>query len=60
VTMGRGRSLPFVPGRKREDWDLPLRLGGPAPERVRAIREPIRGRVERLIAARGNPERSGV
>ena len=43
---------PFVPGLQREDWDLPDPKGLP-PERVRAIRDEIRARVERLVGARG-------
>jgi arsenate reductase len=52
VTMGCGEACPFVAGLKRDDWDLPDPKGQP-PERVRAIREEIRERVERLIATRG-------
>jgi arsenate reductase (thioredoxin) len=52
VTMGCGEACPFVPGMPREDWNLPDPKGQP-PERVRVIRDEIRGRVERLIAARG-------
>ena len=51
VTMGCGETCPFVPGLQREDWELPDPKGQP-PERVRAIREDIRGRVESMIAAR--------
>ena len=52
VTMGCGEACPFVPGLEREDWNLPDPKGQP-PERVRAIRDEIRVRVERLVAARG-------
>ena len=52
VTMGCGEACPFVPGLQREDWDLPDPKGMPL-ERVRAIRDEIRERVERLIARRG-------
>jgi arsenate reductase len=52
VTMGCGEACPFVPGLERDDWNLPDPKGQP-PERVRAIRDDIRTRVERLIAARG-------
>jgi arsenate reductase len=52
VTMGCGEACPFVPGLEREDWPLPDPKGQP-PERVRAIRDEVRARVERLIAARG-------
>jgi arsenate reductase len=52
VTMGCGESCPVVPGLHRQDWSLPDPKGQPI-ERVRAIREDIRDRVERLIAAEG-------
>jgi len=52
ITMGCGETCPFVPGLQREDWDLPDPKGLP-PERVRAIRDEIRARVERLVGARG-------
>jgi arsenate reductase len=52
VTMGCGDACPLVPGLARDDWPLPDPKGAP-PERVRAIREEIRARVERLVAARG-------
>jgi arsenate reductase len=50
VTMGCGEACPFVPGLQREDWDLPDPKGQPL-ERVREIRDDVRSRVERLIAA---------
>jgi arsenate reductase len=52
VTMGCGESCPMVPGLRRQDWDLPDPKGKP-PERVRAIRDAIRTRVEEFIAAEG-------
>lgn len=52
VTMGCGEACPFVPGLERDDWNLPDPKGQP-PEHVRAIRDDIRARVARLIAARG-------
>jgi arsenate reductase len=52
VTMGCGESCPLLPGLRREDWNLPDPKAQPI-ERVRAIRDEIRGRVERLIAAEG-------
>lgn len=48
VTMGCGEACPYVPGRQREDWDLPDPKGQPM-ERVRAIRDEIRVRVRRLL-----------
>ena len=50
VTMGCGESCPVVPGLRRHDWDLPDPKGQPV-ERVRAIRDDIRTRIERLIAS---------
>jgi arsenate reductase len=49
VTMGCGEACPFVPGLRREDWDLPDPKGQPI-DRVRAIRDEIRARVRELIA----------
>jgi len=49
VTMGCGEACPFVPGLKREDWELEDPKGLPI-DRVRAIRDDIRARVARLIA----------
>lgn len=54
VTMGCGESCPVVPGLRRQDWNLPDPKGQPV-ERVRAIRDDLRDRVERLIAAEGWP-----
>ena len=50
VTMGCGDECPFFPGRRYEDWELadPARAAGL--DEVRAIRDEIRGRVERLLA----------
>jgi len=52
VTMGCGEDCPVVPGLAREDWPLED-PAGKSLERVRAVRERIRVRVERLLAARG-------
>jgi arsenate reductase (thioredoxin) len=52
VTMGCGEACPFVPGVERADWELPDPKGQPL-ERVRAIRDEIRERIERLIQNRG-------
>jgi arsenate reductase len=52
VTMGCGESCPVVPGLRRQDWDLPDPKGQ-STERVRAIRDEIRDRVERLVVAEG-------
>lgn len=49
VTMGCGDECPYVPGLRRLDWPLDDPEGKPI-ERVRDIRDDIRGRVEALIA----------
>jgi arsenate reductase len=49
VTMGCGDACPFVPGLRREDWPLPDPKGQPM-DRVREIRDEIRGRVCKLLA----------
>ena len=51
VTMGCGESCPFVPGLERLDWDLADPKALPL-ERVRAIRDDIRGHVAQLVRAR--------
>jgi arsenate reductase (thioredoxin) len=48
VTMGCGESCPVVPGLRREDWPLEDPKGKPM-ERVREIRDEVRGRIEDLI-----------
>jgi arsenate reductase len=50
VTMGCGEECPFVPGVRVEDWQLEDPKGQSL-ERVRAIRDEVRKRVEGLIAA---------
>jgi arsenate reductase len=50
VTMGCGDECPFVPGLRREDWPLEDPNGKPI-DRVRAIRDEIRARVQALLAA---------
>jgi arsenate reductase len=52
ITMGCGDDCPYVPGLKRDDWPLDDPKGQPI-ERVRAIRNDIRARVEALIAEEG-------
>ena len=49
VTMGCGEACPVVPGLRRDDWPLPDPRGQPI-EKVRAIRDEIRRRVEALVA----------
>jgi arsenate reductase (thioredoxin) len=52
ITMGCGDQCPIVPGVERADWPLEDPKGKPA-ERVRAIRDEIRSRVEKLIEQEG-------
>lgn len=48
ITMGCGDQCPNVPGLRRDDWPLEDPKGKPI-ERVRAIRDDIRSRVEVLL-----------
>jgi len=50
ITMGCGDACPFFPGRRYEDWKLDD-PAGQGIDAVRAIRDDIRGRVEKLIAS---------
>jgi arsenate reductase len=52
VTMGCGEACPVVPGLRRMDWPLEDPKGKPI-ERVREIREDIRGRISGLLQAEG-------
>ena len=52
ITMGCGDECPYVPGLKRDDWPLDDPKGQPI-ERVRAIRDDIRARVEALVIQEG-------
>jgi arsenate reductase len=52
ITMGCGERCPVVPGVRREDWPVPDPKGRPV-ERVRAIRDQIRARVEHLLVTNG-------
>ena len=52
ITMGCGDACPVVPGLKRDDWPLEDPKGKPI-ERVREIRDEIKGRVEQLLQANG-------
>jgi len=51
-TMGCGDECPYVPGLRVEDWPLPDPRGKDL-DSVRAIRDEIRSRVERLIDTEG-------
>lgn len=52
ITMGCGDACPVVPGLRRDDWPLEDPKGK-AVERVRAIRDDIRKRVETLLEREG-------
>lgn len=52
ITMGCGEACPVVPGLRRDDWPLPDPKGQPV-EKVRAIRDQVRARVERLVQVEG-------
>ena len=52
ITMGCGDECPYVPGLRRDDWPLDDPKGQPV-ERVRAIRDDIRARVEALVVREG-------
>jgi protein-tyrosine-phosphatase len=54
VTMGCGDACPVYPGKRYEDWPLDDPAGQPIDE-VRAIRDEIKGRVEKLIAELAPP-----
>ncbi|HEX2774788.1 MAG TPA: arsenate reductase ArsC [Micromonosporaceae bacterium] len=49
VTMGCGDTCPVFPGKRYEDWQLTDPAGQPI-ETVRAVRDEIRTRVEKLLA----------
>lgn len=51
VTMGCGDECPYIPGVIRDDWPLEDPKGKPL-DKVRAIRDDIRQRVEKLLATR--------
>jgi arsenate reductase len=52
ITMGCGEACPVVPGLRREDWPLEDPKGKSV-ERVREIRDEVRGRIEELIRREG-------
>jgi arsenate reductase len=51
VTMGCGDQCPFIPGAELDDWPL-ADPKGQSLEGVRAIRDEVKTRVERLVRAR--------
>ena len=52
ITMGCGEACPYVPGLHRADWPLEDPKNKPV-ERVREIRDEIRGRVAELVSREG-------
>jgi arsenate reductase len=52
ITMGCGEACPVVPGLRRLDWPLEDPKGKPI-ERVREIRDEVRGRVAELLREQG-------
>lgn len=52
ITMGCGDACPFFPGKRYLDWEVEDPAGQPI-ERVRLIRDDIRGRVELLLEELG-------
>jgi arsenate reductase len=48
ITMGCGEECPFVPGARREDWDLPDPAGKPI-DVMRNVRDEIEKRVKDLV-----------
>jgi arsenate reductase len=52
ITMGCGEQCPHVPGLRHLDWPLEDPKGKPV-ERVREIRDEVRGRVVALLRAEG-------
>lgn len=52
ITMGCGDQCPIVPGVERDEWPLPDPKGQPL-ERVRAIRDQVRDRVQALLEQQG-------
>jgi arsenate reductase len=52
ITMGCGEQCPHIPGLRRMDWPLEDPKGKPV-ERVREIRDEVKGRVEELLRSEG-------
>ena len=52
ITLGCGEACPAVPGLRRDDWPVEDPKGK-SMERVEAIRDELRGRVEALIEGEG-------
>lgn len=52
ITMGCGEQCPHIPGLRRMDWPLEDPKGKSV-ERVREIRDEVKGRVTELLSAEG-------
>ena len=52
ITLGCGEACSAIPGLRRDDWPVDDPKGKPA-DRVQAIRDELRGRVEVLIEREG-------
>jgi arsenate reductase (thioredoxin) len=52
VTMGCGDQCPYIPGAELDDWPVPDPKEQGV-EAVRAIRDEVKARVERLVRAKG-------
>jgi arsenate reductase len=52
ITMGCGEACPAIPGLRRDDWPLEDPKGKPI-ERVREIRNDVRGRIDELVRREG-------
>jgi arsenate reductase (thioredoxin) len=52
ITMGCGEACPVIPGLRREDWPLEDPKGKPV-ERVREIRDEVKGRIQDLVHREG-------
>jgi protein-tyrosine-phosphatase len=50
VTMGCGDACPIYPGKRYEDWEVADPAEATSYEEVRAIRDDIDGRVQRLLS----------
>jgi arsenate reductase len=53
VTMGCGDACPIYPGKRYEDWQVDDPAEAGSLDEVRAIRDDIDGRVQRLLAELG-------
>jgi protein-tyrosine-phosphatase len=53
VTMGCGDACPIYPGKRYEDWVVADPAEATSLEQVRAIRDDLDGRVQRLLAELG-------